>query len=95
MGFIMNYGTPHSPLIWLIWNLQDVLIGVWLMFIQNLKLFWQSKILCEIKSFKPICDILNFYGPEIVQIYSTDHNGPEIYGNIQEKQCYGPVIIKL
>ena len=32
---------------------------------------------------------------KIVKIYSTDHYGPGIYGNIQEKQCYGPVMIKL
>ena len=29
----------------------------------------------------------------MVKIYSTNHDGPEIYENIQEKQCYGPVII--
>ena len=40
-------------------------------------------------------DILNFYGPEIVTIYSTDYFGSKMYGNTQFKQCYGPVMIEL
>ena len=50
---------------------------------------WNLEFLANLWHFK------FFYGPEIVKLYSTDQSGPKMYGNIQEKQCYGPVMIKL
>ena len=31
----------------------------------------------------------------MIEIYSIDYFGPKIYEIYREKQCYGPVIIKL
>ena len=95
MGFTANDGTSHFLLIQLIWNLQSVIMGVWLTFIPYLKLFGQNKILCEFWDFLLICDIIKFYGSEMAEIYSIDYFGPAIYEIYRKEQCYGPVIIKL
>ena len=54
-------------------------MGVWLTFIPNVKLFGQNQILCQFWDFLLICDIIKFYGSEMVKIYSIDYFGPEIY----------------
>ena len=54
-------------------------MGMWQTFIPNLKLFGQNKILCEFWVFLLICNIIKFYGSEIVGIYSIHYFGPEIH----------------